>query len=272
MEYQDSHLSRQELLLDVDGELSARDTARVREHLSACWKCRARRQELEGAITDFVRARERELETKLPPAARPRALLKAQLAQLATAGRSRRPYWPPFLRGLGWASGAAACVLMAVGLFFWNIAQRGTSRPQTAAIAIPDSRMTPGATVLLSRKEVCTETNAKNKAVPVALQRKVFEEYGIPHAEPRAYEVDYLVTPALGGADDIHNLWPQPYSAVWNAQMKDALEDRLRDMVCGGRLDLATAQQEIAGNWIAAYKKYFQTDKPLADHSKGRIQ
>ena len=107
----------------------------------------------------------------------------------------------------------------------------------------------------------------------MALQRKVFEEYGIAAADPRAYEVDYLVTPALGGADDIHNLWPHSYSAtVWNAWVKDALEDRLREMVCDGRLDLATAQQEIAANWIAAYKKYFHTDEPLAQHRKQDIQ
>jgi hypothetical protein len=95
----------------------------------------------------------------------------------------------------------------------------------------------------------------------------VFEEYGIAGADPRAYEVDYLITPALGGADDIHNLWPHSYSStVWNAQVKDALEDRLREMVCEGSMDLAEAQREIAGNWIAAYKKYFHTDRPLAEH------
>jgi hypothetical protein len=120
---------------------------------------------------------------------------------------------------------------------------------------------------------VCAGTNTKNKAVPVALQRKVFEEYGIV-GEPRAYEVDYLITPALGGADDIHNLWPHSYSAtVWNARVKDALEDRLREMVCDGSLDLAEAQRDIATNWIAAYKKYFHTDEPLLAHRSGeRIQ
>jgi hypothetical protein len=63
----------------------------------------------------------------------------------------------------------------------------------------------------------------------------------------KAYEVDYLVTPALGGSDDIHNLWPHSYSATaWNAEVKDALEDRLRGMVCDGSLDLTEAQREIA--------------------------
>ncbi len=106
-------------------------------------------------------------------------------------------------------------------------------------------------------------------AVPAELQRKVFEEYGIAGAEPRAYEVDYLVTPALGGADDIRNLWPHSYSAtMWNAQVKDALEDRLRDMVCERSLDLMEAQREIAVNWIAAHKKYFHTETPLEQHYK----
>jgi hypothetical protein len=130
-------------------------------------------------------------------------------------------------------------------------------------VTVPNPSLTPGATVLLGRGEICRETNANNKPVPVALQRKVFDEYGIGSAEPRAYEVDYLITPALGGADDIRNLWPESSSAtVWNAQVKDELEGHLRNLVCGGQLDLATAQSEIAANWIGAYKKYFHTDRP----------
>ena len=105
------------------------------------------------------------------------------------------------------------------------------------AVTVPNPSLTPGATVLLSQSELCRETSENNKAVPVALQRRVFDEYGIRAAEPRAYEVDYLITPALGGADDIHNLWPESSSAtVWNAQVKDALEDHLRNLVCHGDL------------------------------------
>jgi hypothetical protein len=138
------------------------------------------------------------------------------------------------------------------------------SRAQAWIVSTPDSRLTPGATLLVNRSDVCAGSNTKNKPVPAAVQRQVFAEYGIPGADPRAYEVDYLVTPALGGADDIHNLWPHSYSATaWNAQVKDALEDRLRRMVCNGSLDLTEAQREIASNWIAAYKKYFHTDQPL---------
>ena len=48
--------------------------------------------------------------------------------------------------------------------------------------------------------------------------------------------------------------------------MKDALEDRLRTLVCEGNLDLAIAQRDLARDWIAAYKKYFRTRTPLLDH------
>ena len=133
------------------------------------------------------------------------------------------------------------------------------------AVTVPNPNLTPGATVRLSQSELCSEISENNKAVPVALQRRVFDEYGIRTAEPRAYEVDYLITPALGGADDIRNLWPESSSAtVWNAQVKDALEAHLRNLVCRGDVDLATAQREIATNWIEAYKKYFHTDRPVA--------
>src|SRR4029077_15433286 len=79
------------------------------------------------------------------------------------------------------------------------------------------------------------------------------------------YELDYLITPELGGSEDRLNLWPERYGGrVWNARVKDELEQLLPQLVCRGHVDLATAQRDIAVNWIAAYKKYFHTDRPVA--------
>jgi len=264
MKTEDSHISDQQLLLGVEGELSAADAALVRSHLDACWKCRARSQEIQNAIADYARAYEREFEGKLPRAAGPRALLKAQLAQQAASNAARTLHWFS-LPGFVWALAGICCVL-AVGYFLG----RSQSPVYAAVVSSPNSRLTPGAALLATRGAVCAQGNIKNKAVPAALQKAVFEEYGLAGADPRAYEVDYLVTPALGGADDIHNLWPHSYSAtVWNAQVKDALEDHLRDRVCEGSLDLSEAQREIATNWIVAYQKYFHTDQPLPEHNRG---
>jgi hypothetical protein len=260
----EDHLSDQQILLEIEGELKVHDAKQVGSHLDACWKCRARRQELQSAITGFIRTHQRELDAKLPPAAGSRALLKARLEQLSIESGGR----PNWAGGFAWTLAGVTMVLLGVALFL-NVKHHIPLRTRIAVVSVPDSRLTPGATLLVSRRQVCTEVTTNNKTVPVALQRKVFEEYGISGAEPRAYEVDYLVTPALGGADDIHNLWPHSYSAtVWNAQVKDALEDRLRQMVCDGSVDLAEAQREIAGNWIAAYKKYFHTDRPLPEHCR----
>jgi hypothetical protein len=254
-----SHLSDQDLLLAADGELSSREAGRVQSHLAACWACRVRKQEIETAISEFIRFQRQNFDLRIPSPDGPRALLKAQLAQRAEAQRvSRRPWLRSVSLRLGWAF--LAVVVAATSTLF-------VFRPprSSMSVTVPNPRFTPGATVLLSQREICREASVNNKAVPVALQRRVFDEYGIRAAEPRAYEVDYLITPALGGADDIHNLWPESSSAtVWNAQVKDELEDHLRNLVCDGQLDLATAQHEIATNWIEAYKKYFHTDRPVA--------
>src|SRR5271163_2304452 len=140
MKDEDSHLSDQQLLLDVDGGLSARDQKPVRAHLDACWKCRARRQELENAIIDFVRVHQREFDTRIPPAAGPRALLKAQLAQLSATepnGNSSRFMLP---RGYAWAVSISG--LLVLGLFLAGISWRSHSRRPAVIVSTPDSSLT----------------------------------------------------------------------------------------------------------------------------------
>ncbi len=262
---EESHLCDQELLLAIDGELSPHEARRVDSHLAACWACRARKQDIETAIGEFVRFQRQNFDEQIPPSDGPRAMLKARLAQGAEAERASRPRWPGLVSWrFGWALLAAILAVATVtSLVFRSYLERHPTH--SVAVTVPNPSLTPGAIVFRSQEELCRETSANNKAVPVALQRRVFEEYGIPTAEPRAYEVDYLITPALGGADDIHNLWPQLSSAtVWNAQVKDALESHLRNLVCAGDLDLATAQREIATNWIEAYQRYFHTERPVA--------
>jgi hypothetical protein len=257
MKEQESHLSDREMIMALDGELDPRAAKRVEAHLAACWTCRSRKTELERAIADFVHLHRTGPES-LPSSEGPRAMLKARLADIAQSQPSS--WWRPTnIRRQGWPA-AAACgllILLAAGYWFY-----GEQRP-SVVFAAPNPALTPGAAVLENPGELCREPLPKNKEVASALRHRVFQEYGLVNASKRAYEVDYLITPALGGADDIRNLWPHSYgNTEWNAKVKDALEDRLRDLVCRGELDLPTAQREIAGNWIEAYKKYFHTQHP----------
>jgi len=260
----ESHLSDQELVLAVDGELPPVRAEQAAAHVLECWSCRARKQEIEEAIADFVRLHRGNLDPLLTPPAGPRALLKAQLAEMAAVPPPRPLRWPQVF---AWRQAAAALVLgaaLAAGYHFWIPITASRAALRSVPVSFPEPSLTPGAIATVDRDQICASSEPKNRAVPVSLQHKVFEEYGIPSAEPRAYEVDYLITPALGGADDIRNLWPQSNSsAVWNARVKDALEDRLHAMVCEGGLDLVAAQHDISSDWIAAYKKYFHTDEPL---------
>ncbi len=261
---EDSHVPDEELLLASDGELSPERAAEVSAHLERCWSCRARRQEIGQAAIDFVRHYRESRDPLLPPVAGPRARLTAHLAQLAALPAPWRTRWAEFFEKRQVAIGMACALVLAAGLWYGLPGIPSNSGIRPVPLSLPDPNLTPGAIASISREQVCRSDLPRNRPVSSSLRHEVFAEYGIPAAEPKAYEVDYLISPALGGADDIRNLWPQSYSsAVWNARVKDALEDRLRDLVCEGKLDLVTAQHDIAANWIVAYMNYFHTDRPL---------
>ena len=143
MKNEDSHLSDEQLLLDLEGELSPRRRELVQAHFHACWKCRVRRQELENAIVDFVRIHQQDLDAKIPPAAGPRALLKARIAQLSATEPNRRAQWFTVSRGL--ASVAAICGLLAFGMFLIRSNTARHSPLEHASLDRFDSGLSPHA-------------------------------------------------------------------------------------------------------------------------------
>ena len=135
--------------------------------------------------------------------------------------------------------------------------------------ALPMSSMTPGASHDVGIEHVCGSVGRTPPVVPAALRQQVLRDYRMEHIPPSEYELDYLVTPELGGLTDRRNLWPEPYGLrSWNARAKDALENHLPRLVCSGQIDLATAQREIADNWIDAYKKYLASERPIQLHAR----
>lgn len=243
--------------------------AQARTHLTSCWDCRARAGEIESTIADFVRASRQGLDPQLPPITGSRVLLKAQLTELT---QQSRPMWWRYLPLAKSARGLAcvfALALITLGVLF--LQQRFESlgpfggRITGHVDPLPQPNLTPGFTRRVTLVQICSEYHDEvTQNVPRRLQQEVFKEYGMQGASPADYEVDYLITPGLGGADDIRNLWPEPhYDTQWNSFVKDRLEDQLHQMVCSGKLNLATAQQDLSRNWIAAYKKYFHTEQPL---------
>jgi len=137
-----------------------------------------------------------------------------------------------------------------------------------ADAALPIGLLTPGAVAAIDASTLCAGRAMARPPIAPGMREAVLREYRMLEVPAQEYELDYLITPELGGIADQKNLWPQRYdSGVWNARVKDDLERLLPQLVCEGRLDLHTAQRVIAENWIAAYKQYFRTDQPLPGHA-----
>jgi hypothetical protein len=129
---------------------------------------------------------------------------------------------------------------------------------------LPDPSLTPGAVFDVTAADLAVPGYCKKvRNVPQSVKEQVYAEYGIAHRDPGEYEVDHLISLELGGNNSIHNLWPESFlTEPWNAHVKDRLENRLHELVVAGKIDLKTAQREIASDWIAAYKKYVGPEPP----------
>jgi hypothetical protein len=260
-----NHLADEELLRIIDRELPSRRQASATVHLARCAACRDRQALLDGAAGRFT-AFHRQDDVRSGEA---RHQLRSRLLEAAGEPRGTLP-----LRLLAvlmptprWIAIGAA-VAMAVLVFRIGIPSHASSaRSPLAAVergALPIPALTPGATWNVSLTELCTPGARERRPIPAAIQQKVLREYRMSDVPSGEYELDYLITPELGGAADARNLWPQRYAAgVWNARVKDDLERLLPQLVCKGRVDLQAAQRDIADDWIAAYRKYFNTDLPL---------
>jgi anti-sigma factor RsiW len=262
------HPSDEDLLSAADGELSERRSVQIRGHLEACWACRARMAEIENTIRDVVRLTHETLAPELPNVDRARARFRAQLTELKQTSRPNpfrllrtRPSYRDFVYAL------ALVLLLVVGTRF--LYQKARERaPEAGRSAyggsLPNPSLTPGAVQQVSLANICSaEHDQVVRKVVEGVREQVFKEYGIAGVPAAEYEIDELVTPGLGGSDDIKNLWPEPHSrTVWNSYVKDQLEDRLHYLVCHGQLNLAVAQHDIASDWISAYRKYFHTNAP----------
>jgi hypothetical protein len=192
---------------------------------------------------------------------------------LRDAALSEPSWFERVFQGLGRLPLSYACkvgiVMVAVGAAAL-IAMRPTTESTIAALlsgALPEPSLTPGAVTALTAAELCNGVRP-SRLVTEPVRQQVLRAYRMEQVSAAAYELDALVTPELGGSTDPANLWPQLYhSPVWNARVKDELEQLLPEMVCRQEITLAQAQQEIAADWIAAYKRYFKTDAPLRAHS-----
>jgi hypothetical protein len=258
------HLTDERLLLLVDGELQPRRAEAARRHLHACASCRTRFEQIEASAAEFGHAYRHDRAAETPS---PGALRHALRAQLADIGKQSRP-------APSWAVACAILLGVLLGMEFLSSRSgpaAGPGNPHTGAR--PIAYLTPGATRRVGATDLCARKGGTTRRISAQVRQAVVRDYSMERVPAHDYELDYLITPELGGSDDRRNLWPERYSSdVWNARVKDELERLLPNLVCAGTLPLATAQRDMATDWIAAYKKYFHTDRPLHTYSPIDLQ
>ncbi len=135
----------------------------------------------------------------------------------------------------------------------------------TGNLALPDSHCTPG---LRDRhvsqrnlgSTICHAGYSRSVRPPTSVtgpeKLDSMKAYG-DRDSPRHYEYDHLISLELGGSpNDPRNLWPEPGASP---NPKDRVENRLHAQVCRGAISLASAQHQIATDWVAAYRRLFGT-------------
>lgn len=195
----------------------------------------------------------------------------AILAALALSACGQHSFAHTLWRSEGWHRGRDAA-----GSFWY----RGAYRPYRTLTrsahhalhplrdALPNPSLTPGAvnpavTQSDIPQTICVRGYSRSVRPPERyterLKRLQIREYGYRDSWLRDYEEDHLVALSLGGSPrSPQNLWAQPHDVVggWGSYAKDRLEARLHWLVCHRGFPLATAQRDLASDWIAAYKRY----------------
>lgn len=123
--------------------------------------------------------------------------------------------------------------------------------------SLPDLSCTPGAvnpdiTPTTINQTICvsgwTATVRPSESITSEEKLASLAAYG-DGGSPGEYEYDHLVPLELGGAvNDARNLWPEP-GGVPN--LKDSVENALREAVCSDQMSLRHAQQIIATDWVS---------------------
>lgn len=130
---------------------------------------------------------------------------------------------------------------------------------------LPDPTLTPGVIASTDEAQVCGRTGGltysqAHRQTTEAMKAQVRQEYHAAHCG----EIDHRVPLALGGADDVKNLWCQPGTGAWSYHVKDRLEVYAWEAVCKHHTMTLGQGQAIflAPDWREEYRKLLGSPKP----------
>jgi len=154
-----AHVSNEQILLLLDGEVSDSERRRIERHLTDCWNCRFRCEEMQSTIHHMVECRNLVVDYRLdsdPPSSRAvlAARLQEQRASFAMPSHSAMMWLAKYRQAV--FAAVACCAMLAATVSLW--------RKQPHA---------PGATGLASAQETLQQAISAERAenVPVGQVR-----------------------------------------------------------------------------------------------------
>ncbi len=139
----------------------------------------------------------------------------------------------------------------------------------------PDPSLSPGLVSQtagyseLTAISSCGTYSACHRKTTEAMKRQVQQEY----ATSTCGEIDHVLPLALGGLDDVRNLWCQPTHNTWNGvdygyKTKDRVEDYMVLQMKAQKIPLKEAQDCFLVDWVACYNKYILRQPSLDSGDK----
>lgn len=133
--------------------------------------------------------------------------------------------------------------------------------PVAPDFAYPDTVYTPGLAATQSIDDLTASYDSQtysqaHRNVPQSVKNAVCKEY--PQNCTGPVEIDHFIPVALGGSNDITNLWAEPGTGQWNFHDKDKLEAFLVIQVKTKRISVKDAQNCIVSDWVACYQRYIK--------------
>jgi uncharacterized membrane protein YgcG len=175
-------------------------------------------------------------------------------------------------------------VVLIAALFAASPVAAVTPATGVLRTGLPNHTLTPGVTnpavtQATIHRTICvsgwTATIRPPSSYTTALKIRQLATYGFGDRRLADYEEDHLISLELGGSPtSSRNLWPEPHhisvgGVDLGSYAKDGFENHLRSLVCTGRLSLASAQHEIAGNWVTYWRSWKGTSGGSASGGGG---
>lgn len=106
---------------------------------------------------------------------------------------------------------------------------------------------------------ICVHGWTKTVRPPVSytnrIKRGLLAKRHLPWSTARRFELDHRIPLEVGGhPTDRRNLWLQPWGGPNGARAKDAVETRMKRMVCSGAVSLVKAQACLGHDWKSCPK------------------